>query len=108
MSQEADVALRMVAPRQGALVAKKVSPVAIGLYAALDYLDRRGNPATIEDLADHDLIGSDRGRADLALAEPLGPSFARERFALATDSHPAQVAAARAGVGIAPVQVPIG
>ena len=45
---------------------------------------------------------------DLALAASVHPELVRERFAVRTDSHPAQLAAARAGLGIAPVQTPLG
>ncbi|WP_312860453.1 LysR substrate-binding domain-containing protein [Neoaquamicrobium sediminum] len=53
------------------------------------------------------MIGPDRNRSDLAMVERLG-GLARDRLVLRTDSHPAHVAAARAGVGIAVAQVPVG
>ncbi len=67
-----------------------------------------GMPASLDDLAAHDFIGPDRARSDLQLAAKLAPALARERFAIRTDSHPAQLAFARAGLGIAVVQCPIG
>lgn len=108
LSQEVDVAVRMIAPAQGALVARKVAAIPLGLFAAPAYLERRGTPRTPGDLALHDLIGPDRNRSDLALAERFGPLFRRDRLVLRTDSHPAQLAAARAGLGIAVAQVPVG
>lgn len=106
--QEADVAVRMMPPEQGGLVARKVAAIPLGFFASRGYLERRGLPRTLGDLAVHDLIGPDRHRNDLALADGLGPAFPRDRLVIRTDSHPAQLAAARAGLGIAVVQVPVG
>ena len=104
LEQEVDVAVRMHPPRHGALIAKKVGAIAIGLFAHRDYLARRGVPQTLDDLSEHDVIGSDRAQADLALAETLDPRMVRDRSVLRTDSHPAQLALARAGFGIAIAQ----
>jgi DNA-binding transcriptional LysR family regulator len=108
LAQEVDVAVRTVAPKQEALVARKVAAIPLGFFAARSYVARRGRPDSLAALADHDLIGPDRNRSDLALAERLGAVMARERFAVRTDNHPAQLAAARAGLGIAVTQVPVG
>lgn len=107
LDQEVDIAVRMRPPRQSALVARKVGGIALGLYAHVDYLARRGEPTSVDDFARHDFIGPDRSRADLALAAALHPALSRDRFVLRTDSHPAQLAAARAGLGIAVVQRPV-
>lgn len=108
LAQEVDVAVRTVTPKQEALVAKKVASIPLGFFASVDYLERRGVPETFEDLGRHDLIGPDRTLTDLALVERLGAGFSQVRFVLRTDSHPAQIAAARAGIGIAVAQVPVG
>jgi DNA-binding transcriptional LysR family regulator len=108
LDQEVDIAIRMDAPRQEALIAKKVGAIPLGLFAHRDYLKRRGVPESLDDLSAHDFIGPDRTRADLQLAAALHPGLVRERFAVCTDSHPAQLAFARAGLGVAVVQRPIG
>ncbi|MDP1617602.1 LysR family transcriptional regulator [Phenylobacterium sp.] len=108
LAQEVDVAVRTVRPTQESLVARRAAVIPIGLFAAEAYLRIRGTPTSLADLEDHDLIGPDRAPADLAFAETLGPAFARERLVLRTDSHPAQLAAARAGLGLAFAQVPVG
>lgn len=107
LEQEVDIALRMTAPRQQALVARKVASVPLGLYAHRSYLADRGMPETVGDLSRHNMIGPDRSRDDLALAARVLPDLPPERFVLRTDSHPAQLAAARAGLGIAVAQVPV-
>ncbi len=108
LEQEADIAVRMSPPRQEALVARKVASIPLGLFAHVDYLARRGRPDRLDDLARHDLIGPDRAPADLKTAATLLPGLGRDRFVVRTDSHPAQLAAARAGLGIAAVQCPVG
>ncbi|MBD0416268.1 LysR family transcriptional regulator [Oryzicola mucosus] len=108
LAQEVDIAVRTVAPKQEALRAKKVAAIPLGLFASRSYVERRGSPAGLDDMVDHDVIGPDRHRGDLAFAERLGPGFAPARLAVRTDSHPAQLAAARAGLGIAVAQVPLG
>ena len=108
LEQEVDIAVRMSPPRQEALVAKKVASIPLGLFAHVDYLTRRGQPATLDELADHDLVGPDRAPADLAFVAARFPGLDPGRFVVRTDSHPAQLAAARAGLGIAIVQRPVG
>lgn len=108
LEQQVDIAVRMFPPRQAALVAKKIGTIAVGFYAHADYLARHGEPATVKDLAGHRLIGPDRNGPDLALARAMLPGVDRRSFILKTDSHPAALRAARAGLGIAVVQRPIG
>lgn len=108
LAQEVDIAVRTVAPKQGALVAREVASIPLGFFASHAYVERRGRPESLAALAEHDIIGPDRNRSDLALAERLGLGTARNRLVLRTDSHPAQLAAARAGIGIAVAQVPVG
>lgn len=108
LEQEVDIAVRNYPPRQNALVAQKVASIPLGLFAHTAYLTRRGQPKTRDDLTGHDLIGPDRATADLAIASDFVPNLDRNCFVIRTDSHPAQLAAARAGLGIAVVQCPVG
>ena len=106
--QEVDIAVRMSPLRQGSLVARKVGSIPLGFFASTDYVAAHGLPRSMAELSAHDLIGPDRARTDLETAASLSTDFDRARFVLRTDSHPAQAAAARAGVGIAVMQVPVG
>jgi DNA-binding transcriptional LysR family regulator len=108
LEQQVDIAVRMFPPKQMALVAKKVPTIGIGFYAATDYLAKHGTPTSLAEMMRHRLIGPDRSRADLAVAARIFPEIDRQTFALSTDSHPAALAAARAGVGIAVVQCHVG
>ena len=107
LEQEVDVAVRTTDPRQQALVARKVAAIPLGLFAHRNYLAQRSTPKTLADLSRHDVIGPDRTQADLTLAAPVMAHLPPGGFALRTDSHPAQFAAARAKLGIAAVQVPV-
>ncbi|MBN4092693.1 LysR family transcriptional regulator [Methylobacterium sp. OT2] len=108
-AQEADVAVRMSKPSQSAVVARHIGGIPLGFFAASAYLDRHGMPATMADLSRHVMIGPDRARADLAILDALTQEAGGSlRFALRSDSHPAQLAAVRAGLGIGVVQMPVG
>ena len=99
--QEADIAVRMHAPKQNTLVQRNVGEIVLSFFAHRDYLARRGMPETLDDLADHDVIGSDRAPLDVRVMEQALPPIVLARMALRTDSHPVQIAAARSGLGIA-------
>jgi DNA-binding transcriptional LysR family regulator len=105
--RDADIAVRMMRPTQGSLVARKVGTTEIGFYATAGYIERRGMPSSMDELEDgHTVIGFDRHRPQLeALAGlDLGREITRDIFDLRTDNDVAQVAAVRAGIGIGAVQ----
>lgn len=105
LQREADIAVRMVEPSQEALVVKRLGTVSIGLHAHRRYLERRGMPKRLEDLAEHSVIGFDRETPDIRSMMKRIPKLDVSRFALRTDSHLAQLAAIRAGFGIGICQV---
>ena len=107
LEREADIALRNVEPVQQALVIRKLPSVPLGFVAHPAYLASRGVPQTIEDLGSHSMIGPDRTAAEVARFSTFLPALPPARLALRTDSHPAQLAAATAGLGIAVAQVPV-
>lgn len=104
LKREADIAVRMTAPRQEQLIARKVGRVALGLHARRDYLAARGRPARMGELAGHSLIGFDAETPFLrAVAQKLG--FDRAMLGLRCNSDPVQYALIRAGCGIGLCQV---
>ncbi len=106
LRREADVAVRMVRPRQAALVARRLGRIAIGLFAHRSYVERRGLPASMRELRGHAIIGFDRDdRAFRAVGATL--RLDRDAFAFRCDSDIAQLAALRAGLGIGGCQVPL-
>ena len=63
--READVAVRLRRPTEPSLVARRVGAMKFGLYASRSYLERRGIPRTLGDLAAHDFIGFDASLDEL-------------------------------------------
>ncbi|MCM2291251.1 LysR family transcriptional regulator [Allorhizobium sp. BGMRC 0089] len=100
LHHQADIAVRMVAPSQNALVSRSVGPFALGFFAHHAYLNRHGKPETLADLAKHRLIGFDRQFAYIRDILQIRPDLADLRFSFRTDSNAAQLAAIRAGLGI--------
>lgn len=99
--RDADIAIRMYRPTEPSLVARRIGRLGTGLYAARAYLARRGLPASVADLRQHDVIGMDRRL-------PVGPHIHwllaqadDQKLAFATNSLLGQAEAAAAGWGIA-------
>ncbi len=108
LRRDVDIAVRMVQPVQGALIATRVGRVGLGLYAHRRYLDVHGMPLSIEDLLQHAVIGFDRDPSSAQLLEhELGLSATRDMFALRIDNDLAHLAAIRAGFGIGVCQIGI-
>jgi DNA-binding transcriptional LysR family regulator len=104
---DADIAVRMVRPTQGALIAKRVGRIDVGLYGHRKYLKAHAMPRKLSDLAQHAVIGYDRDQAAARMAETIGAPFTRDMFAYRADSDLAQLAALRAGFGIGASQLGI-
>jgi DNA-binding transcriptional LysR family regulator len=101
----ADIAVRMHRPTQGALVARRLGCIGIGLFAHRDYLAAHGTPRRIVDLARHSLIGFDRDETGARSLGAAANAWQREMFRFRSDSDLAQLAALRAGFGIGGCQL---
>jgi DNA-binding transcriptional LysR family regulator len=98
----------MAQPTQGALVAKRVGIVKLGVFAAETYLADHPVPRSVADLLNgHALIGKDRDTSFLTKLAASGLALKKKDFALRTDNDAAYLAALRAGVGIGMCQVPL-
>jgi DNA-binding transcriptional LysR family regulator len=100
LRREADIAVRMVRPAQGALVAKKLLDLPVVACAQRRYLQRHGTPRTPEELLSHRLVGLDRDDTILRGFAAMGLPVTRERFALRTDDQVAYLRLVAAGAGI--------
>jgi len=107
LRREADIAVRMVRPRQELLVARRIGQIEVGLHAHQRNLPQYGTPRSVADLAKHSLIGFDQATAFVRSASKALAGWRREAFALRTDSDLAQLALIRSGAGIGACQVPI-
>jgi len=104
LRHDADIAVRMVRPTQDALTAQRIGTVQLGLYAHKDYVARFGLPQSLADMAGHCVIGFDRDDHAVRSLGPTAQGITRESFTYRTDNDSAQLAALRAGVGIAGCQ----
>jgi DNA-binding transcriptional LysR family regulator len=108
MRRDADLAVRMLRPTQGDLLARRVGQVRLGLYAHQSWVDRHGLPASFVALVQaRQLIGYDRQRGLIDALAAQGHQLARGDFGLRSDSNLAQLAAMRAGLGVAICQAPL-
>jgi DNA-binding transcriptional LysR family regulator len=105
LRRDADIAVRMVAPQQQALVVKRIGVIKIGLHAHRRYLKRHGTPRSLDELVDHAMIGFDRETAVVRSMQQRIPILRRGLFRLRTDSDLAQLSAIRAGYGVGACQV---
>jgi DNA-binding transcriptional LysR family regulator len=101
---EADLAVRAgVALGDSDLVARKLAEFEFALYCSRDYAARKGRPATLADLRDHDLIGVDPSMDGLPgiawMFQHAGGAAPVHR----SNSMTNLVHAVRAGLGIAPL-----
>ncbi len=106
LRRDADIAVRMIKPTQGALMARKIGTVHLGLHAHPRYLKAHGAPRSVEELRDHALIGFDTTVSVQRLPKLSFP-LTRDLFAFRCDSDIAQYAALRAGFGIGLCQLPL-
>jgi len=100
--READIAVTVERPREGRLVARKLTDYALGLYASQGYLDRFGAPSDLGELRSHRLVG----HVDDLLYSP-GLDYGRElvaewpsRFEVSSALGQREAVAAGAGIGI--------
>ena len=105
MSREADIAVRMVRPRQAQLIARYIGRIELGLHGTPEYLLRHGSPVSLGELEQHTLVGFDNPTAFIREVMKTLPGLRREMFGLRADSDLAQLAMIRAGAGIGMCQV---
>jgi DNA-binding transcriptional LysR family regulator len=106
LRREADIAVRMKRPTQGALLARRIGSVPICLYAHRRFIERHGVPNSLGSPS-ASAIGPDRDETALRSITELSLPFGREGFRFRSDSDLAQLAAIRAGFGIGGIQAGI-
>ena len=106
--READIALRMYRPTQLDVVTLHLRDMATAIYAAKSYLDARGRPHSMPDLAQHDVLGFDRSDMILRLMRDLGIKARREEFPIRCDDQIVYWNLVRAGCGLGGMQCLIG
>jgi DNA-binding transcriptional LysR family regulator len=99
--READVAVRLVRPKQPALIARRIGQMRFSLFASQAYLDRAGVPRTLAALAAHEFIGFDSSLDELPQTRWLRRVTAAPRYVVRANTTVAQVLACAEGHGIA-------
>lgn len=99
LERDADIALRMLRPKQSALVARRLADQPMGMYAHRDYIARRGRP-TGATMLQHEWVGYDRSDQMLRGFAAAGYPVHRELFAFRCDNQIVAWQAVLAGLGI--------
>lgn len=100
LRRDADIAVRMVRPRQKSLLARRIGKSPVGLFASPDYAARFGLPKAVAELKSHCVIGFDRNDQPMKSLGAAAQLLTRELFGFRSDSDLAQFAALKAGLGI--------
>lgn len=72
----------------------------VHLYAAVDFLDRRGRPGSMDDLANFDFIGFDQTDRLISRLNGLGLPLTKENFKLSSENGTVAWELVRQGFGI--------
>lgn len=99
--READVAVRLLRPKEPALIARRLGQMRFSLFASQGYLDRAGVPRTLAALASHDFIGFEPSLDQLPQTRWLRRVTAAPRYVVRANTTVTQVLACAEGHGIA-------
>ena len=99
--READVALRLVRPKEPALVARHLGELPLGIFASEAYLKRRGTPRTLAAAASHDWIGYGEACNHYSQVRWLHRVVRSPRYVLRASTLTTQMIACAEGIGLA-------
>jgi DNA-binding transcriptional LysR family regulator len=105
---DADVALRSGDTDDDELVGRKIGDSIWAVYASRAYIERHGQPASIEDLAKHALVGFDDTMAKHRIALWLRKVAPNAPMAARSSSVLGLIYSVKAGIGIGPLPLPLG
>ncbi|MGB5093583.1 MAG: LysR family transcriptional regulator [Parvibaculum sp.] len=99
--RDVDLALRLARPTQGDMLMRKLGDMGYGLYASPDYLERRGVPTQMAEIAGHDVIGFPEGEIPLGPVWWLSRAEKSAHVIVRVASDLARMEASREGLGLA-------
>jgi DNA-binding transcriptional LysR family regulator len=99
--READIAVRLVRPKEPALIARRLGQMRFSLFASQAYLDRAGTPRSLDALSGHDFIGFDASLDDLPQIRWLRQATPAPRYVVRANTTVAHALACAEGHGIA-------
>jgi DNA-binding transcriptional LysR family regulator len=108
MRREADIAIRHVRPDQPDLIARLVNEADAYFYAATRYLDRKGRPNSVEDLADHEFLNFGTPERMVGFYKPLGFPVTEKHFRMGSENGVVAWELLRQGFGIAAMMAEVG
>ncbi|MCX7558545.1 LysR family transcriptional regulator [Sulfitobacter sp. F26204] len=103
MQREADIAVRNVRPEQPNLVARLLREKSGQFFAAASYLEARGRPNSLGDLAQHDWIALGHVPRMHAYMADLGIPVEPENFRIVSENGVVAWEMCKAGLGISPM-----
>lgn len=107
--READIAVRLFAPTQADLIAKKIGMVSGQLYATPAYLKSIGNPSKPTEFGQASFIGFEDNHQYLHFLKGCGfVDLTARNFPLTTDNRIVQWALVKQGLGIGVMQESVG
>lgn len=105
--READIAIRMYRPEQPNLIARKVTEMGTGLFAARSYLEKYGEPGPA-DFVNHRMVGYDRDPTIRRFMAEAGMQAPQRYFRVRTDDQIANWRLVVAGAGVGAMQKAVG
>lgn len=105
VAESVDLAIRAGPLGDSTLVARKVGITNAGLFASKAYLKKRGRPAKLADVAEHDCVvfRARQGRGSWTLTGPRGPQTVDVAAVVSVDDFMFLAEAIAAGLGIGPL-----
>ena len=79
--READIAVRMFRPTQMDIVARHITTIQLGVFAATSYLDRAGRPDSLDALMEADIVGYDTSDLIVRTMREMGWPVTLDDFA---------------------------
>lgn len=105
--READIAIRMYRPEQPGLIARKLTEIETGLFAAHSYLEKHGMP-TPDTMQTHQMVGYDRNPLMRQFMEGAGMAPPPGFFRIRTDDQVVNWRIVLAGAGMGATQREVG
>jgi len=106
--READIAVRSYETEHPDLIARKLGWDVAGFFAAREWVERNGTPATREDLANVPLVGYPGQSWMLKGMVEQGYPLSEDNLRIVSESHLAQWAHVRAGAGVGVMTLRVG
>ena len=97
---EADIAIRLGEPQDGALIGRKIVEAPWAVYASHSYVERHGRPERPQDIEHHVVVAYDGEIADYAAARWLRSVAPHAQVAARSENWPGYLLAVKSGAGL--------